>query len=233
MRKLFYSILVIFSVSIIWSGITDSFGKNPKIPSWIKITAGFWVDDQISDEEFISALQFLIDKGILQVSNPDISLPHTSNDISEIKEPGESNRQFEEDYQRDATTVGKTITQGNFKVTLDKVGHFKHKMLWDVKEHFRLDLTVTNVGDEVKLLLLDSLAVLDSNSNQYDYIPIGLFEDGALDNGKKIRPGVTKNGFVLIEPLPKNIKNITVAFDLGYDRNFNDYTFEYNVSLKW
>lgn len=40
------------------------------IPPWIKATAGFWYNDQISDKEFISALQFLIDNDILKVSDP-------------------------------------------------------------------------------------------------------------------------------------------------------------------
>ena len=37
------------------------------IPSWIKNTAGFWVEDQISDSEFIQALQFMISNGIIQI----------------------------------------------------------------------------------------------------------------------------------------------------------------------
>ena len=40
------------------------------IPSWIKTTAGFWVDDQISDNEFITALQFLVKEGILVIPQP-------------------------------------------------------------------------------------------------------------------------------------------------------------------
>ncbi|MCH8915845.1 MAG: hypothetical protein IIA82_08405 [Thaumarchaeota archaeon] len=40
------------------------------IPSWIKNTAGFWVDDQISDSEFIAALQFLVKEGILMIPQP-------------------------------------------------------------------------------------------------------------------------------------------------------------------
>ncbi len=39
------------------------------IPPWIKATAGFWYNDQISDNEFISALQYLIDNDILIVSD--------------------------------------------------------------------------------------------------------------------------------------------------------------------
>jgi len=37
------------------------------VPSWIKNTAGFWVNDQVSDTEFINALQFMITNGIIQI----------------------------------------------------------------------------------------------------------------------------------------------------------------------
>jgi hypothetical protein len=39
------------------------------IPSWIKTTAGFWVDGQIDDSEFIKALEYLIDQKIIVVKN--------------------------------------------------------------------------------------------------------------------------------------------------------------------
>ena len=34
------------------------------VPSWVKNTAGWWADDQIDDQEFIKAIQFLIKNGI-------------------------------------------------------------------------------------------------------------------------------------------------------------------------
>ena len=37
------------------------------IPSWIKSIAGFWSEDQISDDEFVSALQYLVENGILTI----------------------------------------------------------------------------------------------------------------------------------------------------------------------
>lgn len=37
------------------------------IPSWIKNTASFWVDEQISDQEFLNALQFLVNEKILVI----------------------------------------------------------------------------------------------------------------------------------------------------------------------
>jgi len=55
------------------------------IPSWIKNTAGFWVEDQISDSEFIQALQFMISNGIIQI-------PTQSEDM--LKELEDENEQL-------------------------------------------------------------------------------------------------------------------------------------------
>jgi len=39
------------------------------VPSWIKNTAGFWANDQISDIEFMNAIEYLIAQGTIQVPN--------------------------------------------------------------------------------------------------------------------------------------------------------------------
>jgi len=58
-------------IAIVLSGVTlfplFASAEEGLIPSWIKTTAGFWVNEQVSDREFISALQFLITNGIIQV----------------------------------------------------------------------------------------------------------------------------------------------------------------------
>jgi len=46
--------------------------KNPlisssKIPSWIKNNAGWWADGSIDDNSFVQGIQFLIEKGIMQI----------------------------------------------------------------------------------------------------------------------------------------------------------------------
>jgi len=52
---------------LVVSGITifSISAEESLIPSWIKNTAGFWVNDQISDAEFITALQYLVKQKIL------------------------------------------------------------------------------------------------------------------------------------------------------------------------
>ncbi len=39
------------------------------IPSWIKNTAKFWVDEQVTDIEFINALEYMINNNIINVSS--------------------------------------------------------------------------------------------------------------------------------------------------------------------
>lgn len=70
MKKIFGVVILIFVLGI---GIGFSYNVSAEeglIPSWIKNTANFWVNDQISDSEFINALQFLINNGILTVEEP-------------------------------------------------------------------------------------------------------------------------------------------------------------------
>jgi len=38
-----------------------------KIPKWVKLSAEWWVDDKVSDEEFRNAMRFLVEKGILVI----------------------------------------------------------------------------------------------------------------------------------------------------------------------
>ena len=43
--------------------------QSDAVPSWVKNTAGWWADDQISETEFVNSIEYLIDSGIIQVSS--------------------------------------------------------------------------------------------------------------------------------------------------------------------
>jgi len=45
---------------------TNVVAEINSIPSWIKNVANFWSSDQVSDEEFVNALEFLISSGIIK-----------------------------------------------------------------------------------------------------------------------------------------------------------------------
>jgi len=58
---------VIVAVCLIPLFIVPAFAES--IPSWVKNTAGWWADDLIPDNDFISGIQFLMKEGLLS-TNP-------------------------------------------------------------------------------------------------------------------------------------------------------------------
>ena len=83
-------LLGLIVVSLSFSLVTYSSAQTNSIPSWIKGIAGFWASDQISDRDFLGALQYLIDHEILldsSVSKPtDASIAKKSQDIETQEE---------------------------------------------------------------------------------------------------------------------------------------------------
>jgi len=39
--------------------------SNWKLPSWIKITAGWWSEDKISDDDFLNLIENLVQRKII------------------------------------------------------------------------------------------------------------------------------------------------------------------------
>jgi len=68
MKKSLLSIPVILGIIVLISGpsvIAQS--ENNEIPAWVKGLASFWVEDKITDIEFIEAIEFLIDSDIIKI----------------------------------------------------------------------------------------------------------------------------------------------------------------------
>ena len=49
-------------------GINSVNAEENKIPTWVKGIFAYYVEDEIQDTELINALAFLIDEGILEIS---------------------------------------------------------------------------------------------------------------------------------------------------------------------
>ena len=62
-------VLLISVTLLIALGVGTVYSQQPEIPSWVKITADLWANDKTSDEEFVNALEFLINAGVIQVGN--------------------------------------------------------------------------------------------------------------------------------------------------------------------
>ena len=54
--------------------------NNIEIPSWIKNNAGWWASAQIDDETFVQGIQFLIQKGIMNIPSTQLG-PSSSQEI--------------------------------------------------------------------------------------------------------------------------------------------------------
>jgi len=61
------SIVLILSFSLIGSGILvpNSSAQDAQIPNWIKDVAGWWANDQISENEFVTGIEYLINNNII------------------------------------------------------------------------------------------------------------------------------------------------------------------------
>ena len=61
---LFSSILVfILGVGIVPNVFAE------EVPDWVKNTAGWWAENAISEKEFVNAVEFLVNEGIIQINN--------------------------------------------------------------------------------------------------------------------------------------------------------------------
>jgi len=66
--------VIVFAICV--SGIiaftTVASAEEGLVPSWIKNTAGFWVDEQVSDTEFLNAIKFLIENDIIILNSENV-----------------------------------------------------------------------------------------------------------------------------------------------------------------
>lgn len=57
--------IIIFSLAVVSLVSLASAQSDSPVPAWIKNTAGFWSNDQISDNEFLNAIKFLLENKII------------------------------------------------------------------------------------------------------------------------------------------------------------------------
>lgn len=70
--KVILGFALLFIISASLAGF--AFSENDIIPNWIKTTAGLWVEGEVPDQEFIAALEYLIESDIIQIDDPKIDL---------------------------------------------------------------------------------------------------------------------------------------------------------------
>ena len=58
-------LFLVLVVSLIGFMIPSAFAEN--VPNWVKNTAGWWAEDAISETEFVNAIEFLVNVGIIGI----------------------------------------------------------------------------------------------------------------------------------------------------------------------
>src|SRR4030067_3147563 len=72
-----YKLLVLTFFSIgLFSSLTENISAQEEIlPSWLKTTAVWWGENKISDQDFVSALQYLVENKLLVIPKTEIAEP--------------------------------------------------------------------------------------------------------------------------------------------------------------
>ena len=64
MKIVLFFIVIVF----LFGAITPQIYAE-SVPKWVKNTAGWWATDAISETEFVNAIEFLVNEGIMSVSS--------------------------------------------------------------------------------------------------------------------------------------------------------------------
>src|SRR3990170_1984579 len=77
LMKNHYKLLVLtfFSICLFSSLIENASAQEEILPSWLKTTAVWWGQDKISDQDFIDALQYLVENNVLTLESEIQSKP--------------------------------------------------------------------------------------------------------------------------------------------------------------
>lgn len=67
-RKPKLAILLLAVLIISSFTVYATFAEEKRIPFWIKDAAKFWVEGSVSDQEFLNAIEWLLNNGIIKVS---------------------------------------------------------------------------------------------------------------------------------------------------------------------
>ena len=73
MRKsLVLTIVFVFACGVSLSSIMAFAQEDYNIPAWIKNNAAWWAEGQIDDASFVSGITYMIENGIMEISQSEI-----------------------------------------------------------------------------------------------------------------------------------------------------------------
>jgi len=230
--------IAIFSITIVSISAEESL-----IPFWIKTIAGFWVSGDLSDNEFISAMEWMIENEIIKVSITDDSGWKNEADklyrenerlADEISELRNENKDLRKELGKSTITTtskptefgypfwlgGDPLNIGGITVYINEFGYMSNG------EYFGVDLTVeyTRGGTPIYLEVTNvSITdekgfVIDANDSEFKKF------DSYYSESKK-------RGLILFENTPKDFNELNFEISLVEIDNYDFpyiFTFSYD-----
>ncbi len=79
---LLFSIISLVSLGVFTNFVEPANAQSDVIPSWIKISTGWWTDGQIDDDTFVDGIEYLIAKRVIpaELETSDLTPPQTIGD---------------------------------------------------------------------------------------------------------------------------------------------------------
>ena len=65
-QTIFFGLILVTAVGFSMFSVVSA-QENSEIPTWIKTAVGFWVNDQISDKEFLKAIEYFVENEMIKV----------------------------------------------------------------------------------------------------------------------------------------------------------------------
>lgn len=124
----------------------------------------------------------------------------------------------ETDYNSTKHLINSQQTNGNIQFKVTYAGFDG--------SNYKIEFTVKNVGSETEYFQPESIAIVDSQKNQYDVYNTFDYPVSIISNS--LISGVTKQGYWIFENVPKNIGTGQFSFETGL---MNKETYSFSVPL--
>ncbi len=245
-------ILVILVIGIsITTVLSIQAQQDSNIPQWVKNTALWWGQGDISDADYISGIEFLIDQKILRVSTSKDSrdmqdlendfirstkenqrlkgdIKVLEDDLRYWKSKSESSSGSDTKYvpppRDDIHPVDKKFTAGPFRFLLTEAGFTWGDVDGKNVEFYQVSLEVTNIRGTSVEYYPSQITLIDSDGYvlQHEYT-------NGLKTGTSVSPGSILSGYYTFEKPSSKYGTLTFKMEMAvYEDSGLTYNWHYS-----
>lgn len=162
--KIFALTLIAGSFAVI-SSVSFSSAEEGIVPEWIQNIASFWSSGQVSDQEFVNAMEFLVEEGIMDLPNS-VSTAEAQTITSSLEEMNERLEKVEAQASVSTETTIAAPTPSTPPSSSD--GGYSPICPSDMVQHW--DKVAFKISDDIDYIKTDNKNVKNSIINQGDVV---------------------------------------------------------------